>query len=805
MTLNQIFQLKVITINGVCHFELSWGVGKTIPAQLDYPTSLTASYTDWQQAYLNYYENLKLRGEVLKRGKIKAPPQDWAKSLGEAEHRFLLDFHRWLRNEQLYEIHKAIVDATGDVPNSGSHWVDIFLTCNTPELARLPWEAWEINTKLSSPGTRNIRVARVPNKIRNSTVSPIRRKARVLAILGDEKGLDFQEDKQALRSFSKVAEIEFIGWQPKKDITQLKEEIVEKISDRRGWDILFFAGHSNETAYTGGELRIAPNVSITINDIAQPLQQARDRGLQFAIFNSCSGISIAESLINLGLPQVAVMREPIHNQVAQEFLVQFLNSLSEYKDVHEALLDACAFLKEKKNLTYPSTYLIPSLFRHPQSELFRLEPVKKKRIFKHFLPTKREVFLISTVLILSLLPPVQDRFLDIRLWIQTVYRQITHQYPYQSKTPVLLVEIDENSRRESLNELKDIRPINYRYLARIVDKLSTLETKVIGIDYLLDNRQQSDNSRELSKSIRNAVQKGTWFIFAADEYSTPTSGVSNEIANLNWSMQGDIHSLNSHIELLPANAECYQACPFTYLLALTHTLHFGKFDNLPKPQLTNKTDLRNQLVEYLNGKNINNSKAAYLHKLRLHPISNSSQWFHPIIDFSLPPKTIYESISASDLLKGENPPNIEKQVVLIIPGGYAEAGVDKEGEDNLPTPLAIGLWGQWSEGFTGGKLNAYMVHHLLTQQRLVVPIPDFFTVLLAVVLGKLTTLLIKNNNHRQQSWFLGIVIAVYIFVSLQIYISFMVLVPIVLPLGVFGIMCAWRWEEVSSIRQSKIL
>ena len=256
----KIFKLKVSQYEQCCNFELSWGKGETISAQLNYPKSLETSYTNWRQAYLNCYENL--RGKVVKTGKFKAPPQDWFGKLREAEADFLSKFHSWLRNEKLYEIRETITNATRDKLNSDSDWIDILLTCDSPELTRLPWEAWEINTKLSTPGSRNIRLARVPKNIRNPTVSPVKRKARVLAILGDDKGLNFEDDEQALHGFSNIAEVEFIGWQPGKDVIQLKQEIVEKISDSKGWDILFFAGHSNETPLTGGDLKIAPNSAI---------------------------------------------------------------------------------------------------------------------------------------------------------------------------------------------------------------------------------------------------------------------------------------------------------------------------------------------------------------------------------------------------------------------------------------------------------------------------------------------------------------------------------------------------------------
>ena len=68
------------------------------------------------------------------------------------------------------------------------------------------------------------------------------------------------------------------------------------------------------------------------------------------------------------------MREPIHNRVAQTFLIQFLQSLSHLDDVHTALQKVSQSLRSESNLTYPSAHLVPSLFRHSDAALFRLHP-----------------------------------------------------------------------------------------------------------------------------------------------------------------------------------------------------------------------------------------------------------------------------------------------------------------------------------------------------------------------------------------------------------------------------------------------
>lgn len=789
---NKSRRLQVIKLEQTCHFELSWGQGKTITANLAYPHSLSINYVDWQKAYLAYYQNL--RGKVPKSGAGKKDKKDWARLLREAEAQLFSEFHNWLRSKQLYEIRQAIANAAQDKPTSDHYWVNILLNCNCEELARLPWEAWEINTNLSAGGT--IRLARIPSKVSHSTTSPVARKARVLAILGDDQGLDFKEDKQALHSFSQVAEVEFCGWQKDKDNSQLKEKIAKKIADRRGWDILFFAGHSNETQLTGGEIGIAPHVSLSMQELEPYLQKARSHGLQFAIFNSCDGISIAESLINLGLPQVAVMREPIHNDVAQEFLVQLLQSLTQYRDAHTALLDACAFLKEEKLLTYPSAYLIPSLFRHPEAELFRLEPFGLWHSVKNWLPTKKEAIWLSVFLVLSLIPLVQDLLLEPHLLLQAVYRQVVvRDAEKKVNPPILLVQIDDQSIEKDEVQLVDGRYMDYSYLAEILAELTRRKAQIVGVDYILDrDEEQPENTQKLKETVNVAVQQGTWLVWGA--YEEDNEGVSTNIANLQQTMVGDISLYNWYLEL--PKQDCIETCPFAYLLALSRTLLNNDKTNLLEPEQS-QTDFRTSVVKFNPG---NNQQVNFLEKLRQSAIANFLFWFPAIIDYSLPPEQVYTTISACELLgscKSQTTPDLTDSlppIVMIVPGGYKQAGVDESGDDNSLPPLPIAFWrgaegwrdfGDGERSFTGGETHGYMVHHYFNQH-LVIMVPSFLMVLLAAGLGKGLTLLIRSKPDTQ-----GIVVMkfaitsiIYILVSLQVYISLAVVLPLFWPLVTFG-------------------
>ena len=167
-----------------------------------------------------------------------------------------------------------------------------------------------------------------------------------MAIFGYDPNLDFSKEEKFLKSHSKVLDVRCLGLQKlEKEPDALKEEICQAIADERGWDILFFAGHSYEhedgkKSGLKGEFQVSSDVCLSINDIQTPIEEAIKKGLQFAIFNSCTGIDIAESLIKIGLNQVLVMREPVHNEVAADFFLAFFEGVVNYEDVGEALVKA---------------------------------------------------------------------------------------------------------------------------------------------------------------------------------------------------------------------------------------------------------------------------------------------------------------------------------------------------------------------------------------------------------------------------------------------------------------------------------
>jgi hypothetical protein len=821
-----MFHLKVELIDQTCRFELSWGVGQQLVEKLNYPEILTKLYQDWQQIYLSFYTTA-LRGRVQASGSLNAPPPpvDWHAKLVQAEAKLLYEFHRWLRSGDLFEIRRGIASAAANKIDASSPPVNVFLTCSPLELERFPWEAWEISD-FANAG--NIRIIRTPQNIRVEADEEQvlrRRKARVLAILGDETGLNFQADRQAVRSLSPIAEVEFVGWQSEQDIGKLKQRICDAIADEKGWDILFFAGHSNETSITGGQLAIAPNTSMLISEISPYITKAKERGLQFAIFNSCSGLTIANALIDLGLSSVAIMREPVHNKVAAEFLVRFLQSLTEYKDVQESMLAACQYLKLEKKLTYPSAYLIPSLYCHPGAKLFCLQPFGFKQQLQQLLPTRQELLLLVMFLLISWQLPVQDFLLERRVLMQAIYRNITGQTGKNGPPPVLLVPIDQESLEK--DNIGNPRPMPRTYIARLIERLSALNARVIGIDFLLA-RPQKNNDKQLAKSLRNAVQKqhfGTWFVFVElEDDSGQWLRVRPEIASPNWSLYGDMRFVMGYMKLGPGEHYDVESLPFSYAIALAYKENFESPHAPLHPQLKSQKDFLSQVKTHIQNKQKQSYTSLFSPASQLQPITAFSYqmgqtWLHPIMDFSIPPDQVYQRLPAWQLLRaqGDAPQlrHLGKQAVMLVPGGYLEAGVSKEGEDNFPLPGAIAYWrnqpGSFDNSriFTGGEAHAYMVHHFVTG-RLVIPIPDVWIVPLAAFLGKVAVLALLPPNrrrHMRKSFspfrgesgriiVLGIATAGYGLVSLQVYISSAILFPCLLPSAI-----VWSYALPALIRR----
>jgi CHASE2 domain-containing sensor protein len=780
------YRLTIHKIDQTCLFDLTWGQGQRLPVSVPFPPALLGLYEAWRRTYLGYYKH-GMRGRVGATGQVVAAEVDWHNQLKLAEARLLSEFYTWLKDGKLHDLWAELAAASQAAERNGAT-IELFITCDPIEIARLPWETWELG--------QQVQIVRSPPSIRAAAGDRQvfrRGKARVLAILGDETGLNFTGERTALNAQKRLLDIHYVGWQPGEDTATLRQRISRTIADPRGWDVLFFAGHSNEAALLDGQVAIAPNTAMSIKDLTPALQEAQRHGLQFALFNSCSGLDIAQALVSLGLSQVAIMREPIHNQVAQTFLVQLLQHLAQFDDVQEALGKACEFLKVKQELTYPSAYLVPSLFRHPDSVPYRIQPVGWRALARRWRPTQHEVIVVAALGLLSLMPAVQDWLLDQRVWAQAVYRDRTGQIATDPPLPILLVQIDPETfeRRGIANP----RPIDRTLLADLVTQLNDRQAAIIGLDYLLD-LPQPDHDAALNQALRRAIEQNqTWpVLISSRNRDLSWTNPYPTVINADWILQGNAFVPFRHV--LPREPHLEAKTPFSYQLATAWTLHqrarsgdTGDTD-VPRPSLSGPP-LETQVQAYQRETPLDLSPWAEAHPLTPFSTRFGQHWLQPLIDFSIPPQQVYRPVPAWQLLADPDTAllpltRLDNTLVMIVPGYYDAAGIGREGDDNFPQPPAIGYWrdrtGQRLLDFTGGETHAYIAHHLI-HDHLVIPIPDLWLVLAAAAVGKALTLYLSQHSPRRITLAVCLAAATagYGVLALQVYISAAVLLPWLLP------------------------
>jgi WD40 repeat protein len=201
-----------------------------------------------------------------------------------------------------------------------SHPIRVMIETNDLALRHLPWHRWSFfadypkaEMALSQP---EYQYQAVPKPEKSG------HKVRILAVFGNSSGIDLDTEVRLLQRLQD-AEVEFL-------VNPSRQEFTAQLWQPEGWDILFFAGHS-QTQEQMGRIYINENLdhnSLTISQLEEALKTAIEKGLKLAIFNSCDGLGLAQSLERLHIPTVIVMREPIPNRVAQEFFQQFLSGFA---------------------------------------------------------------------------------------------------------------------------------------------------------------------------------------------------------------------------------------------------------------------------------------------------------------------------------------------------------------------------------------------------------------------------------------------------------------------------------------------
>lgn len=238
--------------------------------------------------------------------------------------------------------------------------VRIIIQSTNHQVFEIPWHLWRIFDMYPfvelAFGISEYQ--KVPSKIALSTSS---KKIKVLAILGDNTGINIEEDRLFLEQLPNC--------QPAFLVNPTRKELRQALWNEEGWDIFCFSGHSDSE--NGGQIYVLLNengeedvAEIAINDLKKALNFSIHRGLQLAIFNSCNGLEIAKNLVALNISQVIVMKEQVPDIVAQEFLKHFLDVFSKGQSFYLAVRYAREKLQQLES-KYVCASWLPVIFQNP--------------------------------------------------------------------------------------------------------------------------------------------------------------------------------------------------------------------------------------------------------------------------------------------------------------------------------------------------------------------------------------------------------------------------------------------------------
>lgn len=316
---------------------------------------LAEKYQSWCIAYeeMTKYGYRKL---ISSSNRPKKTPQDYIDSCTTESTELINLFDKWLESEGFRRAKEEIFSKFRENE-------DNLLIIKTEDinLWQLPWHKWDL---IENRYLKTEIIFSLPNFTFDNTNYQQYADAdniKVLSILGDDTGINAEEDwrilNSTLKTDKKLINIEFI---PKPDRSELDEAL------RLQCDIFCFSGHSS-TEDDKCFLDINENDRISIEDLSISLRESR---IKIAIFNSCDNLRIALSLerVRILIPYLLLMSKEVPDFIAQEFFKHFLEEYYSGKSFYLAVRAARGHL-QKHEAQYPCATWLPTIFQHDISLL----------------------------------------------------------------------------------------------------------------------------------------------------------------------------------------------------------------------------------------------------------------------------------------------------------------------------------------------------------------------------------------------------------------------------------------------------
>ena len=368
---------------------------------------------------------------------------------------------------------------------SAADSIRIIIQSDDRDVWQLPWHRWRLIREDYPRAEIALGVIEYPPP----QLKLVRKQAKtkILVILGNSTGIKVQEDEKLLKKLPNV------------ELLLLNEPQRQELNDRlweQGWDILFFAGHSqSEDEGKTGRIYINQNPannSLTMEELKESLKQAVAQGLQLAIFNSCDGLGLVRELAAAAvpLPVAIVMREPVADRVAQWFLKYFLRAFASGEDFQVAVRQAREQLRGWEG-EFPAASWLPVICQHPAMEppsWYQLNP--SEELTRKKLASPLAISFLATILVVGM------RMLGILQWWElNSFDFLLRMRPHEGQDPRILMVMatPEDIKAQSVKPLGKAS-LSDNTLTLLLEKLQHYQPTTIGLDIYRDFPVEAANS-----------------------------------------------------------------------------------------------------------------------------------------------------------------------------------------------------------------------------------------------------------------------------------------------------------------------
>jgi CHASE2 domain-containing sensor protein len=581
-----------------------------------------------------------------------------------------------------------------------SQEIRLIIKARKKEVWKLPWHVWDLLLDYPDVGIGYSTNEHQPPPLRQTTHN----KVRILAVFGDNKNIDLTEDLQAINNLKNTEPV-FLH-QPN------SRELIQKLRSRRGWDIFFFAGHS-QTEINAGRIYLNERESLTIDRFKNALTEAINQGLQIAIFNSCDGLKLAQRLADLHIPVVIVMQEIVPDRVAQSFLKEFLTEYNCGQPLYTAVRRAQARLEEF--IDYPGATWLPLIFQNPTvippkwNDFLSATSDKLPPQSSQVVPFKRAKsqwyrllqVVLNSLAIASL--AIGVRWLGIlQPWELWAYDRLMQLRPGEGQPdPRLLVVTVDNSdikyqEQKGMKNKSSLESLSDEALNKLLKEIEKLNPTTIGLDIYRPDGFDPALSIRLQEDERFfAICKAFSVENDEDFYGTPPP---QEIPKQQLGFSDVLLDRDKVVRrhLLSMMSEPTDPCNTEYSLSSLLALHYLSKQKDIAAKLTSEGEwqLKNLIL-----KRLNNHSSGY-QKL-------DDRGYQILLNYRFysSPKTVTNSISLQKVLEEGIPSTLVKRVQqpIVFIGTIARG---ENYDDFFDTP--------YGEEIPGVFLQAQMVSQIIS-------------------------------------------------------------------------------------------